>query len=529
MLQKSLTKKQFLYIEMLIMIIFCFTPLLFNNPYRINIFLSWEGAYRISEGQLPFRDFSLPMGYGYWLLPALFFKLFGPFMYSLIKAQVFINLISIIALRSILNTLNLKQETILFSIIVFCLSYVSKNFWPWYNHTVFVYELVGLAFILYAVLRATGNKQKLLLTSGALFIFLSFFTKQDIGAMAILLSFSIVLYHSVITKSYKPFLHYTIFFLLIASIFIIPLLQYDFLYWFNLGQSPHESRLVLSDFLNHWIGWSYWEKFFIIIIIILCINNFDSIHEFALSKEKFLFTLISIVIILEGMVVHVTSPVPPGNEIFFYTFGFTYLIENFNLKSKFSKPILLTLLVGLIIIWWSGLYWRNIQRIILSKPAVVAKTEKLKSTKYRLATEFKSMEHLFLAEETINGIHLIKNLEIVKNNTDLKVLNMTELTSLAYELQFKPPVNQPMWYHQGVSIFQKQINEFCLKIDAKQYDLVLFQDIPHSEVVNFFPEEIKACLEKNYKYEFTFLAPRTPEESFIHVYTKPKSTNDLSE
>jgi hypothetical protein len=77
-----------------------------------------------------------------------------------------------------------------------------------------------------------------------------------------------------------------------------------------------------------------------------------------------------------------------------------------------------------------------------------------------------------------------------------------------------------MWYHQGVSIFQKEIDQFCKRIKAHEFDLVLFQSIPHKEVENFFPEDIKKCLDEYYVLEFSFLAPRTPEESFIYVYTK---------
>src|SRR5687767_9280460 len=95
MFKKNLTERQLFIHELLITLIFCFITLLFNNPYRINIFLSWEGAYRLYLGQMPFRDFSLQMGYGYWVIPALFFKIFGPYFSSLIIAQVFINLANV--------------------------------------------------------------------------------------------------------------------------------------------------------------------------------------------------------------------------------------------------------------------------------------------------------------------------------------------------------------------------------------------------------------------------------------------------
>src|SRR5688500_16345825 len=158
MISKSLSTRQLFIIEIFITIVFCAAPLLYNNPYRLNIFLSWEGAYRLHLGQVPFRDFSLPMGYGYWVIPALFFKIFGPFMYSLIQAQVFVNLVSVLALRSILRILNISPVVILLTVLVFCFSYVSKNFWPWYNHMVIVFQIVALYFLLLGIFRAMDWK-----------------------------------------------------------------------------------------------------------------------------------------------------------------------------------------------------------------------------------------------------------------------------------------------------------------------------------------------------------------------------------
>src|SRR5688572_2757400 len=177
---KSLTERQLFVCELLVIVFFCFIPLFFNNPYRINIFLSWEGAYRMYLGQMPFRDYSLPMGYGYWVIPALFFKIFGPYFYSLIKAQVFINLISVLTFRGILKTLGIQPVVIFFSVVVFCFSYVSFNFWPWYNHVVFVFEMLGVYFILRAILINTDWKMWLNLVLGAFFTFWALFTKQDI-------------------------------------------------------------------------------------------------------------------------------------------------------------------------------------------------------------------------------------------------------------------------------------------------------------------------------------------------------------
>src|ERR1700712_4275688 len=109
--------------EVLLIVLLACIPLLIHLPYRVNIFLSWEGAYRISRGQLPFRDFGTPLGGMYWVIPAIFFKLFGTQMFTLVKAQVFINIISGFAFRSILKSCKVKPGIIFVSIVLYCLSF----------------------------------------------------------------------------------------------------------------------------------------------------------------------------------------------------------------------------------------------------------------------------------------------------------------------------------------------------------------------------------------------------------------------
>lgn len=462
------------------------------------------------------------MGYGYWVIPALFFKIFGPYFLSLIKAQVFINLISVITFRSILKTLGVKPAIILLSVVVFCFSYVSFNFWPWYNHIVFVFEIIGIYFILQAILKNEGWKMWTSLAMGAFFIFFSIFTKQDIGGLALMTAYAILTYNAWIDRSLKKWAAFTGFFIVFAAIFILPLLKYDFLYWFNHGQLPHKSRLVLMDFLNEILGWAYFEKFFIFVIVLFVLDKARTGKEFFNNKREVIFALISLAIIFQALIIPVTSPVPERNEVFFYAFGFAYCLANLRLNIDLSRWYYLAVCMTFVVFWWTGIYWRNVQRVIAKKPVAVEKNEQQAQHKYRLAKEYKTMEKLYLAESTLEGIGKIKNLEVVKNTKEIKVLNMSELTSLAHEIPFTPLINQPMWFHQTVSIFQKEVDEFCVKVENKEYDLVIFESVSTAEVINFYPEDVLNCLKANYKYEFTFLAPRTPEESYIHVFTKPK-------
>lgn len=53
-------------------LVIALAPVFASFPYRINIFLSWEGAYRISQGQIPYKDFGMPVGYMFWVIPGFF-------------------------------------------------------------------------------------------------------------------------------------------------------------------------------------------------------------------------------------------------------------------------------------------------------------------------------------------------------------------------------------------------------------------------------------------------------------------------
>ena len=133
--------------EIAIIVLLASTPLFVSFPYRVNIFLSWEGAYRLSQGQIPFKDFGLPLGGMYWVVPAIFFKIFGVKMVTLVKAQVFLNIIAGLSFLSILKSFKVSSSIRFVSVLVFCISYSFFNFWPWYNNSVIIYELVALAFL----------------------------------------------------------------------------------------------------------------------------------------------------------------------------------------------------------------------------------------------------------------------------------------------------------------------------------------------------------------------------------------------
>jgi hypothetical protein len=180
---KTGMKRILSFLEISLIILIALAPLMASFPYRNNIFLSWEGSYRLYLGQIPYKDFGMPVGYMYWVVPALFFKVFGPYMITLIKAQAFINIISGLAFRSIFRSLQLDPPIRFIGVMVFCLSYSFFNYWPWYNHTVIVYELVALAFLMKSLFATNYKWANVWAALSGIFVFISFFTKQDAGGL----------------------------------------------------------------------------------------------------------------------------------------------------------------------------------------------------------------------------------------------------------------------------------------------------------------------------------------------------------
>lgn len=533
-------QKVFSLIEIIIIVSLACVPLFASFPYRVNIFLSWEGAYRLSEGQIPYKDFGMPLGYAFWVVPALFMKVFGTQMITLVKAQVFINILSGLAFRSILKSLAVQPGIRLLSVLLYTLSFSFFNFWPWYNHTVIVYEMVALSFLLRYIFRATRYKG-LWLVGSAFFVFVSFFTKQDGGGMALLLCGALLLSHCLYEKKWRPLLLFTGSLAVIATFFIYPLTKYQFSYWFNYGQPPHSSRVDPFEILDEFFSASQWIKFYLFLILLLVLAQYEHLKKFIRQKQPVVFLLLTLGVLCQAAVLQVTSYTPPDNNIYFHSFSVAFILSHLApyLKLNFYrlKPLLVCTL-GLLL-WWSGTYWNYFQRVLRRAAPVAAAsksgsenivnrstykidqdTSVIPMSKWRFS-KLKSLRNIYLPEPTIQGIDRLMNMDIVKSNRPLRVLNMTELTTLAVELpyQLERGPFQPLWYHYGVALFNREVQLFEDRIRKKEYDLVLFEYIP--SLNNFYPFRVRDVLQQQYQKKDSFAAPRRGEtKGTIEVYVR---------
>nr|WP_295870771.1 hypothetical protein [uncultured Chitinophaga sp.] len=529
-------------LEILIIVLLALVPLFTTFPYRVNIFLSWEGAYRLSSGQVPFKDYGSPLGYGFWIIPALFFKLFGPQMITLVKAQVFINIIAGLSFRSILKTLNVTPGVRLLSVLVFVMSYSFFNFWPWYNHTVIVYELVAISFLLRAFFAEGKGRRYLLMALAALFVFLSLFTKQDGGGMAFMLCLALLAYNSLETRRWLDIPVFLGFFVIIAVLFIVPLMP-GFAYWFNHGQAPHSSRLALNDFTDEIMGGSNWIKIYVLLAAVCLFAGVKQWGVFIHERREVLFALLTLGILGEAAIFQVTSYTPPDNNIFFHSFAFAFIASWLCrlLSVPLSTGSSLAIATALILFWWSGTWWKYIgrytDRLFPVKEAVYAPND---STHENVVSRRNYMVNndttdvpvsqwtfsrlpvfhkIYMPAPTVAGIDRVLALPVVQQKKDsIKVLNMTELTPLAAAMPFKLETGQdyPLWYHLGVGMFNRQLAAFKEKVRTHHYDIVLYEYAP--TLNNFFPFALRGELQQHYQLVDSFLAPRRPTNAMIEVY-----------
>ena len=518
--------------ELVLIIGLAGVPLLVNLPYRVNIFLSWEGAYRLSLGQIPYRDFGMPTGFVFWVIPALFFKIFGPYLITLVKAQVLINIISGLSFRSILTTLGLDPGIRLASVLLFCVSYSFFNFWPWYNHSVIVWELVALSFLLKYLLKERVSIGWLIASSG--FLALSFFTKQDGGGLAIMLSLALVVYHCLVRQRWLPLAWFGLSLALALALLIIPFMPYEFGYWFNYGQPPHYSRLSLRDILSEVLGASQWLKFYVLLVVLILWRRLPQYQAFLTNEREMVHALLTLGILVQAAIFQVTSYTPPDNNIFFHSFAFAYVLPRLQLQMNFQRLGQLAVLCGLIMLWWSGVYWKYIERIVnralptteelseevVSKNTYVLATDTTISEANWTFSDLDVFKKIYMPGPTAEGIERVRQLDEVRNNPAPSVLNMTELTPLAhaipYELETGP--TQPLWYHKGVGMFQREEDRFIHKIEDQEYDLVLYEYIPFLN--NFYPFAVRDALRQHYRQVDEFLAPRRPANANIEVYVR---------
>lgn len=531
---RPLAERKLVIAELVLVFAVPFIPLLLNHAYRINMFLAWEGAYRIATGEIPYRDFGSPVGYGFWLLPALFFKIFGPKVFVLVVVQAFINIASNYLFRGLLKMFGIATHVRLLAVLVYCLSYTLFNFWPWYNHTVFVFELAGLFFLVSHITQQSREHGYWKLVLASFFVALSFMTKQDTGALAFVLAIVVLAADWLTARKLKATFVFVIGYVFFMALLIVPFLQYEFTYWFNMGQYPHNARVDKFDLVDEFLGASTWIKFYLFLMAVVLIRSGARLwNDPQGTRMEFMMIVIVLFILAQASVIQVTSYTPINGNIYFHAFAFAFLAQQILSDQRMTSLGSLVLFSVLVTMWWSGVFWNRFLKAPVERLLVNSKgTDVVSKRSYIISKDSTTLERvnwlpsslptlarIRIPQETESGIKDLMRLPEL-SSPGASVLNMSELTFLAEEIGYKVEKgpSHPLWYHRNVAFFEREVERFKKKVEAEEYDVILFQDIP--DLNNFYPYEVRESIVKHYALQSRFLAPRTPNNSYVEVYVK---------
>lgn len=536
-MSKSFLKETF-FVLIASFILFALSIILHKEIYFRDYSIIWEGAYRIYLGQKPFVDFGLPLGPVSLWLPAFMMKVFGPSNETLRWSGLIIMYLSTIIFWFLINQIGALKSWIKYlSVLLFMFHYSLGIQFPWYNTTAFCFTLLSLLF-LFLHYRVVSYWRYLLLFISGITAALSFFSKQDFGFLTVVSHFLLILICSFYIplnnhkniKPLKSFL-YALFFWslgnLIIVIAVIPWSHLDnFMYWFNVGQPPHNSRVhnITRDWLRIQKGEIGFIKFLLIASVVGLVHSWRNRHQESLKAF-----LLSTVIIGISFITYQTSGLYWLTSTFYASMiplifqttpnhflkHFT-LFKNNKTLYRFTLGVIIILIIGSIpkinfvklgIIWSRG----NVADFFLNQPDPSENWQSL-AEEHDLQTVFGTS---YLRAETINGLNRLINLE--KSNLsqyDCPLLNMTEFTPIFYMLHITPCKNElPLWYNTGISLFPREIDKIKSMITQKQIGLLLVQNT--HEGPGFYPEFIQWIQTQGYHLEFSFPAANTTAPVYV--------------
>ncbi len=474
----------------------------------------WEGVGRMLAGYSPFSDFGMPVGPIVLFIPYIFAKFLGFTWLSLQLSQLFQNFLLIILGSSVLNKLTSSTKIYFSAMGLYSLFYISFLMHPWYNTTAFLLLLCAIYFSLF-------KNPGLIFISG-IFAALCIFCKQDYGFMTIISCLILILGHELIKISdfkqmnMKPiFLKilkrigiFSLGAVLVIGIFLF-LYEDDYIsYWYGLsGSSDLSYRKLFALITAYKNGLMY-------LAIIGLILGF--------KFRSFVLLICSVMLLVSG-VARYTSGLY-FTSFFFWLFLPPYLYEikysvfehlKGSLKLFFIFAISISIalaikapLENIYKFWTSTLsnkpehYYFDSSKIVLPVSNLGECTPVLENI-YSPGNICKSLEEIRLALSDIDSP---------------LVLNISEFTPLTELVSGEYPLNLPLWYHLGVTLHDREIEDILFKVNANAYDLVAVQCVLTEPT--FF--EKKLLLRLRQKSNYIELNPIVGPMRATDIFTKPQ-------
>lgn len=429
----------------------------------------FDGGLRIWYGQVPYRDFFIPTGPMVYYIQGLFAWIFGPNTLSMKMHSAFLSAIVLtlffIYARKYINNYQAFGLTIFLHFF-----YYARLTNPWYDQTALFFYFVSQFIILYNI---DKKIQWYKLSIVGFLTGLCVFSKQDVGGLAFIFIFGQLFFFS------NEKIKYSSIYILSFFSFIILTVSYydsisDFGYWFNYGQSPHNSRLdnilstifqqngnynikILGDFRYHTILFS--------IIYLIILKDFGKVTLF---NFFFLFGSTIFSIIFES-----TSGQGKYSSLFFMPIIALFVIKLLTESKHIKFTSFLKSLIGLLIVWilFSYFFRHAYGNTFVFWQAIKKNQYGTLSNSCFEGTRFK--------HEIIDGIESIKS-ELQKNKNNFNeyfFLNMSSYTFLYKDLNIEPPRSMHLYYHKNVSLFDKDYTEFKKKLKENPFQYILLQEM----------------------------------------------------
>jgi len=143
----------------------------------------FDGAWRLLQGQVPYRDFLFPFGPITFVIQAMFFKVFGvDFSVTVLSAAVLNAGAALVVIRILRLLLPGEKVTALVAGLVTACWFQAPFGTLWFEQTAFFFALVGLLTALEAE-RAVSPRSYCLHALAGIFLALSVLSKQNAGLL----------------------------------------------------------------------------------------------------------------------------------------------------------------------------------------------------------------------------------------------------------------------------------------------------------------------------------------------------------
>ncbi len=152
----------------------------------------FDGSYRILKGQIPYRDFLIPVGPVPFYIHSLFFKIFGVKYSSYLLGSSFINLLAtILSFFIIYLIFPSKKWLSLFGAFLTAIWFYPPSGTPYLEQTSFFMSFCGILFLLLGL-----SSRILLIFLSGFFSFLSILSKQNAGFSVLPVYFLLIVSYS---------------------------------------------------------------------------------------------------------------------------------------------------------------------------------------------------------------------------------------------------------------------------------------------------------------------------------------------